>query len=103
MEKNEKYLEYKTKHPEWSDDQIWTAISLDMQTDVVIDGRGEDVSLEDPDIIEEILRGAMAWLEEVLPIIFVKVRNLLEKLLRSIASWVRKGIDYILEYLSINL
>lgn len=33
---NLKFDEIKAKHPEWSDEQIWTAISLDMQADNVI-------------------------------------------------------------------
>jgi len=96
----EKFNEIKAKHPEWSDEQVWTAVSLDMQTDAVINQKGDDVSMEDPDIIEEIIRGAMGWLEEVLPIIFEKVHNILEKFLENIGEWIRKGIDFIIQTIS---
>lgn len=97
---SEKFNEIKAKHPEWSDEQVWTAVSLDMQTDVVINQKGDDISMEDPDIIEEIIRGAMGWLEEVLPIIFEKVHNILETFLENIGEWIRKGIDYIIQTIS---
>ena len=42
---NPKYDEYKAKHPDWSDEQIWTAISLDMEADVVIENKGKDVDV----------------------------------------------------------
>ena len=67
---NPKYDEYKAKHPDWSDEQIWTAISLDMEADVVIENKGKDVDPDDPDVIKEILVGARNWLSEVLPQIF---------------------------------
>lgn len=96
----DKFNEIKAKHPEWSDEQVWTAVSLDMQTDVVINQKGDDISMEDPDIIEEIIKGAMNWLEEVLPIIFEKVHNILERFLENIGEWIRKGIDYIIQAIS---
>ena len=70
MENNSVYQRIKEKHPDWSDEQIWTAASLDMQADVVIDQKGKDVSVNDPDIMEMIIRGAMDWLDEALPLIF---------------------------------
>ena len=102
-EKNgtESYIqEFKAKHPEWSDEQIWTAVSLDMQTDVVINEKGDDISIDDPDIIEGIIRGAMEWLDEALPVIFEKVRNFFTNLLQNLSGWIRKGLDYVMEYIS---
>ena len=53
---NVKFDEIKAKHPEWSEEQIWTAVSLDMQADNVITQKGEDIDSNDLDIIKEILR-----------------------------------------------
>lgn len=100
MEQNLIYQEFKAKHPEWSDEQIWTAVSLDMQTDVVINEKGDDISIDDPDIIEGIIRGAMEWLDEALPVIFEKVRNFFTNLLQNLSGWIRKGLDYVMEYIS---
>lgn len=100
MEQNPIFLRIKGKHPEWSDEQIWTAVSLDMQADVVINEKGDDISIDDPDVIEGIIRGAMEWLDEVLPAIFEKVKALFANLLQNLGSWIRKGLDYVMECIS---
>ena len=94
---NSKYDEMKAKHPDWSDEQIWTAISLDMEADKVIDEKGADVNPDDPDIIREILTGAKRWLSEVLPQIFERVRNFFDKLITTIGTWVKKGLSYVVD------
>lgn len=96
----EQYEKYKQKHPDWTDEQIWTAISVDMQADKVIEEAGADIDQNDPDIMEAIIRGAMEWLDEALPIIFEKVKQFFSNLLSNIGSWVRKGIEYIMELIS---
>lgn len=100
MSENPKFQEFKAKHPDWSDEQIWTAISLDMQTDKVIEEKGKDVDPEDPDIIEEIIKGAMEWLDEVLPYIFEKVKEFLYRLLTNIGDWIREGLNYLIEHIN---
>lgn len=100
MNNNQKYEEFKAKHPDWSDEQIWTAISLDMQADSVIERKGENINPEDPDIIEEIIRGAMEWLDSVLPIIFEKVKNFFHRLLANLGEWLRKGLNYLIEHIT---
>ncbi len=94
---NPKYDEMKAKHPDWSDEQIWTAISLDMEADKVIDEKGADVNPDDPDIIKEIIIGAKRWLSEVLPQIFERVRNFFDKLITTIGTWVQKGLAYVID------
>lgn len=44
-----------------------------MEADKVIEDRGNDVDPNDPDIIEEIIKGAMEWLDAVLSVLFEKV------------------------------
>lgn len=94
---NPKYDYYKAKRPEWSDEQIWTAVSLDMESDKVIDEKGADVDPNDPDMIKEVLDGARKWLSEVLPDIFVKVAKFFDTLLTTIGEWVQKGLSYVVE------
>ena len=96
----EKYDEIKAAHPNWSDEQIWTAVSLDMEADKIIEDRGEDVDPNDSDIIEEIIKGAMEWLDAVLPVIFEKVKALFQNLLSTIGSWIKRGLEYIFEYIN---
>lgn len=94
---NQKYDYFKAKHPEWSEEQIWTAVSLDMESDRVIDEKGSDVDPNDPDMIKEVLDGAREWLSEVLPDIFAKVAKFFDKLLTTIGEWVQKGLSYVVD------
>lgn len=94
---NQKYEEFKAKHPEWTDEQIWTAISLDMQSNKVIEEKGENVDPNDPDFIQEVINGARRWLCEVLPAIFEKVSKIFDKLLSTIGEWVSKGLSYVID------
>lgn len=94
---NPKYDYYKSKHPEWSDEQIWTAVSLDMESTKVIDGRGEDIDPNDPDLLSNILNGARNWLQNVLPAIFAKVAHFFDQMLSTIEKWISKGLNFVIE------
>ena len=92
---NEKYNAMKAKHPEWSDEQIWTAISLDMQANATIEEKGGDINPNDPDIMTTIIKAALKWIEVALPIIFERVKQFFEKLLDNLPVWIQKGWDYV--------
>lgn len=91
--------EIKAAHPTWKDEQVWTALSLNMEADKVIESKGNDISVNDPIIIEEIIKGAKKWLAEVLPVIFEKVKDLFQKLLANIEVLVKEGLKKGIEYL----
>lgn len=94
---NLKFNEIKAKHPDWSDEQIWTALSLNMEADNVIENAGDDIDPNDPDIIKEIIVGAQNWLKEVLPNIFAKVAQFFEGMISTIGEWVQKGLSYVVD------
>lgn len=94
---NPKFNEIKAKHPDWSDEQIWTALSLNMEADNVIENAGDDIDPNDPDIIKEIIVGAQNWLKEVLPNIFAKVAQFFERMISTIGEWVQKGLSYVVD------
>lgn len=96
----EEFNRLKELHPDWSDEQIWTAVSLNMNADKVIDAAGEDIDPNDPDVIETIIRGAMEWLDAVLPAIFEKVRNFFNNILSNFGQWVKKGLQYLFDIIS---
>lgn len=96
---NNIYNRIKNEHPDWSDEQVWTAVSIDMQSDAVIEKSGADVDPYDPDLIEAIIRGAESWLESALPQIFEKVEQLFRNLLDNIADWIYKGFEYIMRFI----
>lgn len=91
--------EIKAAHPNWKDEQVWTALSLNMEADKVIESQGNDISVNDPIIIEEIIKGAKKWLAEVLPVIFEKVKDFFQKLLANIEVLVKEGLKKGIEYL----
>lgn len=96
---NPTYDRIKSEHPDWSEEQIWSAVSLYMQSDIVIDQAGKDVDPDDPDLVAQIIKGAEAWLEEVLPLVFAKVEQLFRNLLSHIGDWIRKGLDYVVHFI----
>lgn len=95
MENHPKYKFYKQMHPEWSDDQIKTAISIDLSADNEITRAGTNVDPNDPNLIRNIIEGARAWLAEVLPQVFERVKNFFDKIISTLASWVQKGLQYV--------
>lgn len=98
---NSTYDYYKKLHPEWSEEQIWIAVSLNLEGEKTVDSN-KDVDIHDPDVIKGILEGARNWLKEVLPSIFVKVARFFEDLISNLGQWVQKGLEYVLnaiEYL----
>jgi hypothetical protein len=99
MEKPERYNYYKDLHPDWSDEQIWTAVSIDMQNANTLSKGGEDVKIS-PEIINQILQKAQEWLSEVLPVVFEKVKEFFQIALRKIAELAARGLEYITELIA---
>lgn len=92
MEKN-KFEEMKKLHPDWSDAQIWTAISLDMESEKQIEKGGHDIDPKDPNLLKSIVEGAREWLKEVLPMVFEKVRDFFDYVKENIGQWISYGIE----------
>lgn len=97
MENHPKYKFYKQMHPEWSDDQIKTAISIDLSADNEITRAGANVDPNDPNLISNIIEGARTWLAEVLPQVFERVKGFFEQIINTLASWVQKGLQYVVD------
>ena len=87
------YDYYKKLHPEWSDDQIWIAVSLHLEGDKAVNNN-KDFDEKDPDFMENLLMGARNWLKEVLPSVFAKVGHFFDQLINTIGEWVQKGLSY---------
>ena len=94
---NDRYNYYKSLHPDWSEEQIWTAVSIDMQAAQTVKQGGEDVDITDPDVITDILSGAKRWLQEVLPNIFERIGKFIDNAIATVISWAKKGIQYLKE------
>jgi len=93
---NERYNKLKEEHPDWTDEQIWTKISIEMEADTTIN-KNEDINPNDPDIVKLILEGAKKWLKEALPQIFARVKEFFEDVIANVKTWIKKGFDYVVE------
>ena len=98
MKKNERFDRIKAQHPEWSDEQVWMAVSIELEAEATVD-KNKNVDPNDPDIWGEIIGKAKDWLEAVLPIVYEKVRELFAVLLANLKKWIEKGITNITEWL----
>lgn len=102
---NERFERIKAMHPDWSDEQIWIAVSIDLQQDQTIRQQG-DIDPNDPVIWEIIIRKAKDWLQEVWPVVFEKVKEIFAGLLNKIKEWISNKIpvviDWIREFIGAN-
>lgn len=97
MDIEERMRMLKEKHPQWSDEQIKSAIAIELSAGNVVDKAGKDASPEDPDIVRAVLEGAKEWLHEVLPEVFVKVAAFFDNLISTIGLWIEKGLTFAIE------
>lgn len=96
---NERFERIKAKHPDWSDEQIWMAVSIDMQQDATIDQKGDDIDPNDPIIWEVIVSKAKDWLQEVLPVVFEKVKEVFVGLLNKVKEWISNNIPVVIDWI----
>lgn len=99
MERNERYDYYKKNHPDWSDEQIWMAISIDLKAKDTVKYSNGDVDLHDESIMISIIEGARQWLNVVLPDVYEKVKTWFDTIIKSIGRWIQKGLNYLLDEL----
>lgn len=97
MDGQARYEYYKQLHPDWSEEQLWTAVSIDEQAKKTVKEGGEDIDIFDSEIINRILVKARAWLADVLPVIFNRVKRFFDDILTSIASWAQRGLQYVID------
>ena len=93
---DQRYNYYKKEHPDWSDEQIWSAISHDIKAKEAVKASGGDIDGNDPDIVARIVSGAKKWLESILPDIFEKVKDIFDQILDHIYEWAKGKIEDIL-------
>ena len=96
MNKNERFDRIKAKHPDWSDDQVWTAVSIELETEATVN-QNKDVDPEDPNIWNTIVTKAKDWLQEVLPVVFEKVKEIFAVLLNRLKEWIAENVPVIFE------
>lgn len=101
MDKQFIFERIKAKHPDWSDDKIWTQVAVEIQGEIIVD---KNPNGNFQDILLQVLEKAKEWLLEKLPEIFAKVVDFFDNLLNSLPEWAKnglqKGFEYILRVLA---
>ena len=92
MTDEELYAELKRINPTWTDEQIWTQISIMKSTgEHLNDHPACEVS---EDVLKIILEKAKDWLFNKLPDIFEQVYTFFDDLIESLPDWAKQGIKY---------
>ncbi len=96
MDKNQLFEKFSLIHPEWTEEQVWTRVALDIQTDNAIES-GRDIDPNDAGFWRVLITKAKDWLSAVLPKIYEKVKEGFSKLLDSINQFVKEHARDILD------
>lgn len=94
MSKDELFKKLKSEHNDWSDEQIWTQVSVMLSAEDTITKQGPNVSLSE-DLLRLILEKAKDWLRNKLPEIFEKVVNFFDDLIDRLPQWAKKGLSFV--------
>lgn len=94
MNKNKLFKQVKSEHGDWSDEQIWTQVSVMINSADVISGQGPNVSLTQ-NLLRTILVKAKEWMRNTLPTIFGKVVGFFDELLEQLPQWAKKGLSFV--------
>ena len=94
MNKEQLFAQLKEQHPEWSDEQIWTQVSVMLSADEAI-SQNPHAQPTDVDFIRVILYKAQEWLQDNLPEIFDRVADFLNLLISRLPDWAKNGIQFV--------
>ena len=97
MNKNKLFKQVKSEHGDWSDEQIWTQVSVMINSADVISGQGPNVSLTQ-DLLRTILVKAKEWMRNTLPTIFGKVVGFFDELLNNFLSGPKRDCHLFLKW-----
>lgn len=90
MTKEEHYQDIKAFHPDWTENQIWTQVSIRMKAgDMIATTDPATLEAQKKEIMRIILRQAQRWLHENLPEIWKHVKDFFASLWDNIVDCVR--------------
>lgn len=89
MTKEELFQEIRKAHPEWSDEQVWTQVSIRLSGEKTI-SLNPDMKANDNDIVKTIIEVAEGWIRENLPYIWEKVKEWFANILNNIIDWFKE-------------
>lgn len=97
-----RFNELRSMYPEWSDEKIWTTISIERSSTEAIEAGGTNVSVT-PEFVRTIVNAAGEWLKRELPNIYNKVADFFIVILDEIKRWVKENLPDLLEQLWIYI
>lgn len=89
MTKEELYQEIRETHPEWSDEQVWTQVSIRISGEDTI-SMNPDMKANNNEIVKTIIEVAERWIRENLPYIWEKVKEWFANILNNIIDWFKE-------------
>lgn len=98
MTKEELYEQVKRTNPTWTDEQIWSQVSVMLSAEEAISKEGPDCVMTQ-DLLRVILEKAKDWLFNVLPEVFEKVYKYIDNLIYNLPDWAKEGIKYIFKFI----
>lgn len=99
---NEDILVYENfnrqNHPDWNEEQLGLKSALDIQADEMFN-ENPDVTFTE-EFLRLLLRRTEQWIEEHLPELFEKLKDVFSALLGKIGEWLMNGLEYLGEIIS---
>lgn len=90
-----RFNELRSMYPDWSEEKIWTTISIEQQSaNIIDDNPGSEAT---PEFLRIMLKKAGEWLEAELPHIYERVADFFISILDELARWIRENLPDLLE------
>lgn len=97
MTQDELFNVIKKDHPEWSDEQVWTQVSVHISGEKVI-SQNPNNNENDSLIVRSIIEMANNWLRDNLPYIWEKAKDWFAGILNRIIDWFKeRGWDFLMD------
>lgn len=89
MTKEDLYQEIREAHPEWSDEQVWTQVSIRLSGEQTI-SLNPDMTVNDNEVVRTIIEMADQWVRDNLPYIWEKVKDWFTNILNNLIDWFKE-------------
>lgn len=89
MTKEEIYEEIRAAHPDWTDEQVWTQVSIRISGEGTI-SLHPDMAANDNEIVKTIIEMAERWIHDNLPYIWERVKVWFANILNNIIDWFKE-------------
>lgn len=88
------YNRLASKYPSWTHKQIMKKLAFEIEIEDVVNKKGENVNLEDPEIMSWILKGVKSFLQGV-GVYIQELFEVIDNILDALTEMIYRGITYI--------